>query len=87
MTDSHVAVEVPQYRCHKIVRAAKITEIRESKLAGAVLILGEIRGQKQVDLAWQMKHKPEVGGYYMIYGDGYTSYSPATAFEEGYSKL
>ncbi|MCX6845050.1 MAG: hypothetical protein NTU84_00535 [Verrucomicrobia bacterium] len=31
------------------------------------------------------KHKPEVGGYYVVYADGYKSYSPAKAFEEGYT--
>lgn len=32
-----------------------------------------------------MKHRPEVGGYYVVYKDGYTSFSPAQAFEEGYT--
>jgi site-specific recombinase XerD len=31
------------------------------------------------------KHKPEAGGYYVVYADGYKSYSPAKAFEEGYT--
>jgi hypothetical protein len=33
------------------------------------------------------KHKPEVGGYYVVYKDGYKSFSPAEAFEEGYTKI
>jgi hypothetical protein len=32
------------------------------------------------------KHKPEVGGYFVVYEDGYTSFSPAKAFEEGYTR-
>lgn len=31
------------------------------------------------------KHKPEAGGYYVVYEDGYTSFSPAEAFEGGYT--
>lgn len=31
------------------------------------------------------KHKPQVGGYWVKYDDGYTSFSPAKAFEEGYT--
>jgi hypothetical protein len=31
------------------------------------------------------KHKPQVGGYFVQYRDGYKSFSPAAAFEEGYS--
>lgn len=36
---------------------------------------------------WVSKHNPEAGGYYVQYDDGYTSYSPAKAFEEGYTRL
>ena len=31
------------------------------------------------------KHKPYIGGYYVVYADGYKSFSPTEAFEEGYS--
>lgn len=31
------------------------------------------------------KHRPVAGGYYVVYADGYTSFSPAKAFEEGYT--
>lgn len=33
------------------------------------------------------KHEPRVGGYYVVYENGYESYSPAKEFEEGYSLL
>ncbi|TAL13934.1 hypothetical protein EPN95_04575 [Patescibacteria group bacterium] len=33
------------------------------------------------------KHRPEVGGYYVVYADGYQSFSPAKAFEDGYSPV
>lgn len=38
-----------------------------------------------VDAAWYRKHNPQTGGYYVVYEDGYTSYSPAEAFESGYT--
>lgn len=38
-----------------------------------------------VDAAWYRKHDPEAGGYYVVYEDGYKSYSPAKAFEDGYT--
>lgn len=31
------------------------------------------------------KHKPQPGGYYICYEDGYESWSPAKAFESGYT--
>jgi hypothetical protein len=33
------------------------------------------------------KHNPQVGGYYIAYTDGYRSYSPAEAFEAGYTRI
>jgi hypothetical protein len=33
------------------------------------------------------KHKPQVGGYFVVYADGYESFSPAQAFEEGYTLI
>ena len=38
-----------------------------------------------VDDNYMRKHKPQVGGYYVVYKDGYKSFSPASAFEEGYT--
>lgn len=37
------------------------------------------------DAEFYTKHKPEAGSYYVIYEDGYTSISPAKAFEDGYT--
>lgn len=34
-----------------------------------------------------LKHKPQPGGYYVLYEDGYESFSPAAAFEEGYARI
>lgn len=44
----------------------------------------------KVDANYVRKHlsgssEPIVGGYYVVYKDGYKSFSPAKAFEEGYT--
>ncbi len=39
------------------------------------------------DAAYFRKHKPEAGGYYVVYSDGYKSFSPAKAFEDGYTRV
>jgi hypothetical protein len=39
-----------------------------------------------VSRAYTSKHNPQVGGYYVVYADGYASWSPAQAFEEGYTR-
>lgn len=77
--------QLPLYQCHKVVRAAEIITIVSGTDGRATLIfIGPIEptvvGQDYLD-----KHKPEVGGYFVQYQDGYQSYSPKKAFETGYS--
>ncbi len=57
-------------------------------LAGAIITPAE-PGQIifRVDGAYMAKHNPEVGGYWVRYADGYESFSPCEAFEEGYSPV
>jgi len=84
----NAAVELPQYRSHKIVRAAKITGFRQNGNPDMPdLLLGDIGGVVSLLPDWHAKHKPTVGGYYVLYDDGYTSFSPAKAFEEGYTRI
>jgi len=80
--DTQVCIELPQYECYKKVHAAKITVIEEG-----VMVFGDIGGSICIGEDWIERFKPEVGGYYVVYKDGYTSFSPAKAFEEGYKKL
>lgn len=40
-----------------------------------------------LDIDYINKHKPKVGGYYVVYKDGYKSFSPADVFEEGYTRV
>lgn len=83
---------IPEYQCHKIVRAAKITAIRiDPAFVGdgsALLAFGDINLEIQVDNVWIKRNGPIiVGGYYVVYSDGYRSYSPGKEFDKGYSKL
>jgi len=88
--------EMPKYKCHKEVWALKIKSIvRDSDKAreeqretdGTAIITPEETAYApfKVDANYMHKHKPEVGGYYVVYADGYKSFSPAKAFEDGYS--
>jgi predicted metal-dependent peptidase len=42
-------------------------------------------GRFSVNEDYVNKHQPRAGGYYVVYKDGYTSFSPAEAFEDGYT--
>lgn len=99
MEDNSVQVEMPKYQSHRKVWALKIKEIGfDSDLAkedgnretdGSAIITPEEEGygKFKVDVAYCHKHKPQSGGYYVVYDDGYKSWSPAEAFENGYTKL
>lgn len=93
-----VSQEMPKYKCHKEVWALQIKEIvKDSDLAkesnretdGSAMITPAEEGYApfKVDHNYMHKHNPQVGGYYVVYKDGYLSFSPTEAFEGGYSKI
>jgi hypothetical protein len=87
MEDS-VSAEMPRYRCHKEVHALKITGMETTPgTGGATLASEHPYGPIYVSAEWLAKHPAEVGGYYVVYEDGYSSFSPARAFEGGYTRI
>ena len=92
---SDVGAQMPQYQCHKKVWALKIAAIKKDgdgedrETDGSAMITPAEKGYApfKVDFEYMRKHKPEAGGYYVVYDDGYKSWSPAKAFEDGYTKL
>jgi hypothetical protein len=82
--------ELPRYRSHKIVWALKINELKPRHPDDGTLLLTpceEGYAPFILDAAYVSKHNPQVGGYYVQYEDGYKSWSPAKAFEEGYTRV
>lgn len=80
--------KLPAYQSHKIVRALQIEKIEVEGDGGAVLTpIEEGYAPFKVDVEYMDKHKPQEGGYYVAYDDGYKSFSPAQAFEEGYEPI
>ena len=77
--------EMPKYICHKEVWALKIHQISVLDNGDAVIMPDENGyASFQVSKEYVNKHKPVVGGYYIVYKDGYKSFSPAEPFESGY---
>jgi len=96
MSEEQAMKEMPKYKCHKEVYALKIKAIEldaehnpTDETEGSALIYPEEEGYAafQVDREYVLKHEPEVGGYYVVYENGYKSWSPAEAFEEGYNLI
>lgn len=91
--------EMPKYQSHKQVWALKIAQIEalpnpdpsgNSAAAsyGAVITpVEEGYAPIEVSAEYVMRHKPQVGGYYVVYPDGYKSWSPAETFESGYTRI
>lgn len=73
--------------CHKTVQAFKIHQ--QVALANGNVKLIDETGELEVvvDGAYVDKHKPQAGGYFVQYHDGYRSWSPAEAFEDGYTAV
>lgn len=80
-------MQMPEYKSHKTVQALRIEEVRETDAGAEIHFLGSEHPCVHVDADWIHSHKPAAGGYFVRYNDGYTSYSPAKAFEEGYTLL
>lgn len=87
---------LPAYRSHKIVYAAKILRTLPSEIEPDSVFLelevekddaGPIHVQHLVSREWVKNRNAQEGGYYVLYADGYESWSPAKAFEEGYTRL
>ena len=87
--------EMPKYNCHKKVWALKIKSIkldgegenRETDGSAELTFERSEYEPMQANAEYMRKHKPESGGYYVVYEDGYSSFSPAQAFESGYTEI
>jgi hypothetical protein len=73
---------LPRYKSHKDVWALKIAAIDGTEITPAE----EGYAPFMVTDEYIAKHQPHVGGYYVVYQDGYKSFSPASAFEQGYTR-
>jgi hypothetical protein len=91
------SMEMPKYTCHKEVWALQIKEIiyavdqaqgTNQETDGSAMITPVEEGYApfRVDHTYLKKHRPEVGGYFILYKGGYKSFSPKQPFEEGYTK-
>lgn len=96
-TQVEVGRQLPMYKSHKEVWAFKIERIKadydirnerneEREATSEIHLIGQGFDIK-VKETYVTKHNPQVGGYYVYYKDGYESFSPAEAFEEGYTRV
>jgi hypothetical protein len=75
---------MPKYKCHKEVWALKILSVEHED---GRLIVEYPYSPIHPPQEYFQKHDPKAGGYYVVYEDGYKSFSPAEAFESGYTRI
>ena len=87
---SDVQMEMPKYRSHKMVHALKIAGAEVNK-DGSVTIAPADEGfavfTTDTDFGSRFKGDENDPGYFVVYEDGYKSWSPSAAFENGYTRI
>lgn len=81
--DEGASMEMPRYRSHKQVWALEIATVYGNKLTFADSRYAPIN----CDVGMFSRYTPVPGDYYVVYDDGYKSFSPAKAFIEGYTLI
>ena len=79
--------ELPTYQCHKQVQALKIAHLLANPRGIELHFKNEMFAPQEMSAVWIDHHKVMAGGYLVIYDGGYVSFSPADAFEAGYTLI
>lgn len=89
--------DFPRYKSHREVAAFKIAAYFTGGAVpvGSMRFVSEHGEEATVDQIWANKHVPDnslhpsgfIGGYFVAYPDGYTSWSPGESFEAGYTLI
>lgn len=86
--ESMPAKEMPKFRCHKTVWALKLAKV--TVLSDAIILYPDdvTFGPIEKQLEWRAR-VPETDdpGYYVVYDNGYSSWSPTHVFEAGYDRI
>lgn len=95
-----VSTELPRYECHKTVWALQLKDIRlsaghhvsqfggtwdSSSCTWELIPIDDKYLPITISHELFWKHQPKIGWYYVVYADGYQSFSPSQQFESGYT--
>lgn len=90
MSPDNFPIEMPRYQSHKFVRALHIAGVEIHK-DGSATIAPKEKGFKpfRTRKGWgeRFEGSEEDPGVYVEYADGFTSWSPTTAFKQGYKQV
>jgi hypothetical protein len=83
--------QLASYECHKVVKAARIKEVQFGydglRDRNTTLLVPEDPRLEPIEVSkdYVAKHDPKGPGYFVVYADGYESWSPVGTFEQGYT--
>jgi hypothetical protein len=83
------AAEMPRYRAYKEVHALKIAAIEFAADGSAKIAPADVGyAVFETESGFRTKFHGDENdpGYFVMYADGYVSWSPTAAFEEGYTR-
>lgn len=87
--------ELPRWQSHKKVWGDKVVAVEKAGF-GPQRITDDtfkdwvLANGAKVPVSFELNHRggrDPVGGYYVLYEDGFESWSPAEAFEKGYTRI
>ena len=84
--------QLADWKSHKVVKAGRITQLPTQDIPTGDWLVG-VEDANSATTQVRMppnafsRGRPVMGDYIVIYDDGYKSWSPAKAFEEGYDRL
>lgn len=82
--------EMPRYKCHKDVHALRIEIVKINEDGSGTIVPRDQRYAAfttATDWGDRFKGDENDTGYYVVYKDGYASWSPTKDFEEGYTLI
>lgn len=86
-----VAPKLPVYKSHKKVRALALSDVVINNDTGAAWLTPMDTGYAPFDApaGWASRFhgSDDDCGYFVVYEDGYASWSPSRAFEDGYTAV
>ena len=79
--------QLAEWKCHKVVNAGKIMFLSTNP---RIAVIVEDRDGEPCNVimpeGWSARGMPGIGDYIVVYENGYKSWSPAKAFEDGYER-
>ena len=86
--DHEASAEMPRYRSHKEVWALQIDRVEDADHPSKKIvhfIRSDVYAPRKVQAGVFYRKAPEHGDYFVVYRDGYESWSPRSEFEDGYT--